>query len=73
MFVDDQLSFAGFEPAEHREISFLDSVFPDLKNTVRDHGADPDGLTRNPTKGVGGYTAVFLDKGHLFLFFIQNV
>lgn len=60
--MNEQLSFAGFEPAEHREILFLDSVFSDLKDTVRDHGADPDGLTRNPTKGVGGYTAVFLNS-----------
>ena len=65
----EQISLLGFEPAEHKEVTFLNSIISELKSSVADCGGKSEHLTYKSTKSdtVGsGYTVVSFEKITVF-------
>ena len=65
----EQISLLGFEPAEHKEVTFLNSIISELKSSVADCGGKSEHLTYKSTKSdtVGsGYTVVSFEKLTVF-------
>lgn len=63
--MDEQISLLGFEPAEYKEVTFLNSIILELKSSVADCGGNPERLTYKSTKSDtagSGYTAVLFEK-----------
>lgn len=66
---NDQMVFLGFEPPEHKEIVFLESIFQRLKAAVVDQGGDAS-LLRYEVRS--GYTAVFFNNFTVFRLHIRG-
>lgn len=54
--MDEQLTLSGFEPASSAEVSFLNSLLPDLVHSVDANGGLSSLLSTNVTEG---YTVLF--------------
>lgn len=73
--MDNQITMAGFEPPEQKEIAFLESIFQRLKEAVIDQGGEASFLAYKSTKSEktsSGYTSVSFHKFTAFRLHIRG-